>query len=150
MARRLLAIPLLWLVAVHALLGGTGGLTSVCFGGHHHHEHEHHAHHTADPTAAIGHCPRGAGGPGLVLADLVTEECTCPHLPVDVPDLRVADRDEEDRSHDGTTAVADAGLLAVPFDVTVPAGRGPPAAADDDAVVRRHRLLVVRTTRLLI
>ncbi len=139
MSRRLLSLPLLCLVLMHAVLGGGRGEHVICFGGHHgHHEH----HHGAD-------APHPCGVPGAIPVAYVSDCCTCPTVLIDLHELQGSDRGDELVPAPAADPNPTAGLLAAvrqrPPDRLRPPR--PPDAEPDPA--RRHHLAVLGITRLL-
>jgi hypothetical protein len=161
MPRRILSIPLLCLLAIHAVFGGVRGATAMCFGGHSHHEHVvacDHRDHGDDvqacdePTAASAHaasddCPHEQTILGPVPVDLLADCCTCTDVEIDLRDLPATSRDAEDDSDPPILIGPPVAVLAT-CDVHAPRGlvRGPPPRETDDPA-RLHGLRVVRSTR---
>ena len=144
MARRLLGIPLLCLVLVHAVLGAGRGEHAICFGGHHHH-HDHDGHHEADAS-------HPCGLPGAIPVAYLTDCCTCPAVLIDLHELQTPDRGDELVPRDPAESGPSAGMLAAlrqrpPDRLRPPRPPRPPDADPDPA--RRHHLAVLGITRLL-
>lgn len=146
MSRRLLSLPLLCLVLMHAVLGGGRGEHVICFGGHHEHHHGEHGEHPDHHDAAAS---LPCSLPGAIPVAYLSDCCTCPTVPIDLHELQASDRGDELVPAPPADPHPAAGLLAAvrqrPPDRLRPPR--PPDAEPDPA--RRHHLAVLGITRLL-
>lgn len=150
MSRRLLSIPLLCLVLLHAVLGAGRGESVICFGGHDHHHHDsHHDSHHGSVHDAADHAVHPCGLPGAIPVAYLTDCCTCADVLIDLQDLHPPDRDDTGIAWipggPGPDAVFVASIGIGPPD----RGRPPRPPVVDPDPARRHHLAVLGVTRLL-
>ena len=152
MSPRLLCIPLLCLVLVHAVLGAGRGESVICFGGHHHHHH--HDSHPGDGLPGPAAFHHGTAGhpcslPGAIPVAYLSDCCTCPVVLLDLHELHPPDREPAVAPASPAGPCTAATVITAIGPRPPDQGRPPRPPVLDPDPARRHHLAVLGVTRLL-